>query len=148
LRRAGELLRATIRAIACDTTLWSDDVWVGNSTPVECGRSRQTAKRSDLAGWVQWLPRQPFALVLGGLRLLRPARKGEPERAGARLFRPLRQLIESVNQTFKGQLDLERHGGHTPIGSRSGSCNASSPDRGDLAQRQDRTADPTVADRL
>lgn len=51
-----------------------------------------------------------------GLRLLRPARKGEPERAGAGLFRPLRQLIESVNQTFKGQLDLERHGGHTPIG--------------------------------
>jgi hypothetical protein len=32
------------------------------------------------------------------------------------LLRPLRQLIESVNQTFKGQLDLERHGGHTPIG--------------------------------
>ncbi len=49
-----------------------------------------------------------------GLRLLRPARKGGPERAGAGLFRPLRQLIESVNQTFKGQLDLERHGGHTP----------------------------------
>jgi hypothetical protein len=53
LRRAGELLRATIRAIACDTTLWSDDVWVVDSTPVECGRSRQTAKRSDLAGWAQ-----------------------------------------------------------------------------------------------
>jgi hypothetical protein len=51
-----------------------------------------------------------------GLRLLRPARKGEPERAGAGLFRPLRQLIESVNQTFKGQLDLERHGGRTPMG--------------------------------
>jgi hypothetical protein len=51
-----------------------------------------------------------------GVRLLRPARKGEAERAGARLFKPLRQLIESVNQTFKGQLDLERHGGHTPGG--------------------------------
>ena len=51
LRRAGELLRATIRMIACDTTLWSDDVWVVDSTPVECGRSRQTARRSDLAGW-------------------------------------------------------------------------------------------------
>jgi hypothetical protein len=51
-----------------------------------------------------------------GVRLLRPARKGEPERAGAHLFRPLRQLIESVNQTFKGQLDLERHGGRTPVG--------------------------------
>jgi hypothetical protein len=51
-----------------------------------------------------------------GLRLLRPARKGEAERAGAHLFRPLRQLIESINQTFKGQLDLERHGGRTPVG--------------------------------
>jgi hypothetical protein len=29
LRRAGELLRATIRMIACDTTLWSDDVGGG-----------------------------------------------------------------------------------------------------------------------
>ena len=26
----------------------------------------------------------------------------------------LRQVIESINQTFKGQLDLERHGGRTP----------------------------------
>jgi hypothetical protein len=50
------------------------------------------------------------------LRLLRPARKGEPERPGTRWFKPLRQLIESVNQTFKGQLDLERHGGRTPAG--------------------------------
>jgi hypothetical protein len=40
------------------------------------------------------------------------------------LFRPLRQLIESVNQTFKGQLDLERHGGRTGVGWRSGSCSA------------------------
>jgi hypothetical protein len=44
------------------------------------------------------------------------ARKGEPGRAGARFFKPLRQIIESVNDTFKGQLDLERHGGHTPAG--------------------------------
>jgi Transposase DDE domain len=51
-----------------------------------------------------------------GVRLLRPARKGEPQRAGAHLFKPLRQLIESVNATFKGQLDLERHGGRTPAG--------------------------------
>ncbi|MGW3822676.1 IS982 family transposase, partial [Streptomyces sp. NPDC005071] len=50
------------------------------------------------------------------LRLLRPARKGEPERPGAHLFKPLRQVIESINQTFKGQLDLERHGGKTPAG--------------------------------
>jgi hypothetical protein len=51
-----------------------------------------------------------------GVRLLRPARKAEPEPAGVGLFKPLRQLIESVNDTFKGQLDLEQHGGHTPGG--------------------------------
>ncbi len=50
------------------------------------------------------------------LRLLRPARAGEPERAGAQLFTPLRQVIESINQTFTGQRDLERHGGRTPAG--------------------------------
>ena len=56
------------------------------------------------------------ALAEAGARLLRPARKAEPEHAGARLFKPLRQVIESINETFKGQLDLERHGGHTPQG--------------------------------
>jgi hypothetical protein len=55
-------------------------------------------------------------LTQAGINLLRPARKGEPPRAGAHLFKPLRQTIESINQTFKGQLDLERHGGHTPTG--------------------------------
>jgi hypothetical protein len=51
-----------------------------------------------------------------GLRLLRPAHKGELQQPGAQLFKPLRQLIESINDTFKGQLDLERHGGRTPGG--------------------------------
>jgi hypothetical protein len=27
------------------------DVWVVDSTPVDCRRSRQTANRSELAGW-------------------------------------------------------------------------------------------------
>ncbi len=183
LRRTAELLRQVIRTIAGDTALWSDDVWVVDSTPVECGRSRQTAQRSDLAGWAQYgycashsrwfwglrlqlvctlhglpvmvalvgakaderqvlldlLTVEPelvaarpgqvlladknyyghqFERLLGelGLRLLRPARKGEATQAGAGLFKPLRQLIESVNQTFKGQLDLERHGGRTGVG--------------------------------
>jgi hypothetical protein len=48
--------------------------------------------------------------------LLRPARKGESPRPGAALFKPLRQVIESINQTFKAQLALERHGGRTPAG--------------------------------
>jgi len=55
-------------------------------------------------------------LTDAGLDLLRPARKGETERPGARFFKPLRQVIESIDDTFKGQLDLERHGGHTPEG--------------------------------
>jgi hypothetical protein len=183
LRRAAGLLRCAIRAVAADTSLWADDVWIVDSTPVECGRSRETTKRSELAGWAQYgycashsryfwglrlhlvctlhglpvafalagakaderqvlldlLAVEPqlaatrpgqvlladknyygaeFERILGaeGVRLLRPARKGEPQRPGAALFRPLRQLIESANDTFKGQLDLERHGGRTPGG--------------------------------
>jgi Transposase DDE domain len=158
-------------------------VWVADSTPVECGRSKETTKRSALAGWaaygscpshsrylwglrlhlictLQGLPvgfalagakadeRQVLVGILAadptlvatragqtlitdkhydgrvveaelaelGGRLLRPARKGEPQPAAGHLLRPLRQVIESINQTFKGQLDLEHHGGHTPAG--------------------------------
>ena len=183
LRNAAGLIKNIIRMLAMDTVLWTDDVWVVDSTPVECGRSRETAKRSDLAGWAQygycashsrffWGLRLHLVCTLGGLpvaialtgakaderqtllgifeaepslvherpgqtligdknyygkaferdladagiELLRPARKGEPERPGAPLFKPLRQTIESINQTFKAQLDLERHGGRTPAG--------------------------------
>lgn len=82
-----------------------------------------------------------------GLQLLRPARKGEAERPGASLFKPLRQTIESINQTFKGQLDLERHGGHTPRRRpRPRAAAHPRPDRSDLAQRQNRTTDQEVTD--
>ncbi|MEV7394096.1 hypothetical protein [Streptomyces sp. NPDC091215] len=50
------------------------------------------------------------------IRLLRSACKSEPERPGAPLFKPLREAIEWVNETFKGRLNLERHRGHTPGG--------------------------------
>lgn len=180
LRAAIGLVTHMIGILGRDTSLWSDDVWVVDSTPVECGRSRETAKRSELAGWAQygycashsrffWGLRLHLLCTLGGLpvafaltgakaderttligmldadpylvathpgqtiigdkhyygrvfeqdltdrdlRLLRPARKGEPQRAGAPLFKPLRQTIESINQTLKAQLDLERHGGRT-----------------------------------
>ena len=39
--------------------------------------------------------------------------QGRSRTAGSQLFKPLRQVIESINETFKGQLDLERHGGRT-----------------------------------
>jgi len=183
LRAAAALITTLIRVLAADTSLWTDDVWVVDSTPVECGRSKDTAKRSDLAGWAEygycashsrwfWGLRLHLIATLGGLpigfaltgakaderqtllsilaadptlaaarpgqiliadrqyygtafeadlasqhlQLLRPARKGEQPRPGAPLFKPLRQTIESINQTFKAQLGLERHGGHTPTG--------------------------------
>jgi hypothetical protein len=55
-------------------------------------------------------------LATAGITLIRPARKGEPPRPGTRFLHPLRQVIESLNQTLKAQLDLERHGGRTPAG--------------------------------
>nr|WP_240503123.1 hypothetical protein [Streptomyces prasinopilosus] len=50
------------------------------------------------------------------IRLLRPARKGEQQRPGVLPFKPLRQVIESVDETFKRRLDLEQHLGRTPGG--------------------------------
>ena len=49
-----------------------------------------------------------------GLRLLRPDRKDETYRNGN--LGGVRQWIESVNQTLKGQLGLEDHGGRTLVG--------------------------------
>ena len=163
------------------TSVAGDDVLVVDSTPVECGRSRETVKRSELAGWAEYgycashsrwfwglrlhlictlhglplgwalvgakaderqvatsllattpaLAHRPITLIgdknyfgrqfetelaQAGIQLLRPTRKGEKPVAAARLFKPLRQVIESINQTLKGQLDLELPGGRTPTG--------------------------------
>ena len=183
LRRLGATMNWLIGVLARETSVWTDDVWVVDSTPVECGRSRETSKRSDLAGWAEYgycashsrffwglrlhlvatlqgLPiafaltgakaderqvlldlinddphlaaSRPGQILIGnknyfgaefeaslaqrGIQLLRRARKGEPERPGARFFKPLRQTVESIFDTFKGQLDLEQHGGRTPSG--------------------------------
>ena len=183
LRKLAATISWLIAMLARDTSLWTDDVWVIDSTPVECARSREAVHRSELAGWAEYgycashsryfwglrlhllatlhgLP-VGFALtgakadertvlldilhtnpalcagragqiLIGdknyfgaefeitltdeGLTLLRPARKGEADRASARFFKPLRQTIESIFDTYKGQLDLEHHGGKTPTG--------------------------------
>ena len=52
----------------------------------------------------------------GGVNLIRPVRKGEKPRPGRKFLKPLRQRIESVFATLKGQLGLERHGGRTVAG--------------------------------
>ena len=45
--------------------------------------------------------------------LLRPSYRNRDPRPGATAAQAVRQLIESVNDTLKGQLDLELHGGRT-----------------------------------
>jgi hypothetical protein len=52
-------------------------------------------------------------LAMRGIELLRPSFKREKRRKGEGLLKSVRQLIESVNDTLKGQLDLEQHGGRT-----------------------------------
>ncbi|MDX2701994.1 IS982 family transposase [Streptomyces sp. PA03-6a] len=181
LRAALGLVKQAIRSLAADTDLWLDPVWIVDSTPVECARSRQTVKRSDLAGWANYgycqshsrfywglklhlvctpagLPvtwaladpkiderqilaalidnephlsaHRPGLLILADkgyiaaeldrflaardISLLRPSyrNRGTQQPAEA-LLKTVRQLIESVNDTLKGQLDLEQHGGRT-----------------------------------
>jgi Transposase DDE domain len=152
-----------------------------DSTPVPCGHSRETRKRSELAGWAAYGYCASHSKYFWGLRLyllcapdgmpvsfcLAPANEPEREVAAAMLqrarergllrggaiiigdkgfagaefertvasldanfIRPdrrdekprfgklgaLRQWIESINDTLKGQLSLEDHGAHIPTG--------------------------------
>ena len=180
LRRSGEMIARVMGCLARECESWHDDVWLVDSTPVECGTSRETQKRSDLARWAEygWCASHsryfwglrlhlvatpsglPVAFALtgakaderdicaamidaagiarpgqtliadkgyrraaferqlnqAGITLLRPATRSEAPRPGARFLRPLRQIIESINQTLKGQLSLERHKGRTRSG--------------------------------
>jgi hypothetical protein len=54
LRRLGNPIGWVVGVLARDAAPWTDDVWVVDSTPMECARSRQTAHRSDLAGWDEY----------------------------------------------------------------------------------------------
>ena len=180
LRRSGQLMQHLTGHLARTCPSWTDDLWLVDSTPVECGRSRETAKRSDLAGWATYgycashsryfwglrlhLITTPSGLPIAyaltgaktderdtaldmiafggldtagqtmiadkgyrsaafetelnqaGMNLIRPNLKSEQTRPGARYLKAFRQTIESVNQTLKAQLDLERHGGRTKPG--------------------------------
>ncbi|MFZ0788552.1 MAG: IS982 family transposase [Chromatiaceae bacterium] len=179
LKAARPLLCRAVLALAVACPSWFDDVWMTDATPVPCAASRETVKRSELAGhagygycashsryfWgfklylvcagdgmpVMWClanpkigEREVVAALLEhnhhlirtgqilladkgfsgaefkqrtedmGLTLLRPDRRDETYTNGN--LGGMRQWIESVNQTLKGQLDLERHGGRTLAG--------------------------------
>ncbi len=69
LRAALPLLKRAIRVLAADTDLWRDRLWVVDSTPVECARSRPTVKRSNLAGWANYGYCASHSRFFWGLRL-------------------------------------------------------------------------------
>jgi Transposase DDE domain len=182
VKAAAPLICKTTLYLATMCPSWADGLRLLDATPVPCGTSRQTVKRSELAGWanygycaahsrwywglklyllttaegipVTWCLADPklgerdvaqellaHARDLGALRdqmivladkglagremeryaagqikvlLARPDRKDEKRRFGN--LAGMRQWIEAIIDTLKGQLDLERHGGRTPAG--------------------------------
>jgi hypothetical protein len=45
LRALAATMTWLIAVLARDTSLWCDDIWVADSTPVECSGSRETARQ-------------------------------------------------------------------------------------------------------
>ncbi len=165
-----------LNALAFSSPSWCDNIRLLDSTPVPCGQSRQTVKRSQFAGYAAYgycashsryfwgfrlyllcasdgMPiafelaaanvpeRQVAAELLARVQLdgytviadkgfageqfeqlmaefgaifRRPDRKGEEPRFGG--LGAIRQWIESVFDTLKGQLSLEQHGAITMPG--------------------------------
>ena len=66
VKAAAPLMEAALRWLADHTPGSAELLRLMDATPIPCGQSAVTAKRSDLFGWagVRLLP-QPFALVLG-----------------------------------------------------------------------------------
>jgi len=181
LKAAAPLLARAISHLARVSPSWCDSLRLLDATPVPCAASRETVKRSGIAGhggygfcaahtryyWglklyllcapdgmpITWCLADPkigerevcldlltIAVETGllapgstvladknlagrdieaqitglGVRLLRPDRRDEPPRHGN--LGGVRQWIESVYDSLKGQLGLERHGGRTAHG--------------------------------
>jgi len=176
LRALAPTIAQVITHLAVTSPSFCDGLRLLDSTPVPCGQSRETARRSELTGQAGygycashsryfWGFRlyllcapdgMPIAFELAaanvgereaatemlarvnlegytvmadkgfageefethmagiGARFLRPDRKDEPARNGS--LGQVRQWIESVFWTCKGQLTLEAHGGRTLTG--------------------------------
>jgi len=65
LRAAHGLLCSVIRVLAEVSPSWFDDLWITDATPVPCGMSRETAKRSDLAGTLATATVPPIPATTG-----------------------------------------------------------------------------------
>jgi len=69
IRHAAPTLQHIISALARDCPSWHDGLWLAVSTPVECGRSRETVKRSDMAGYASYGYCASHSRWFRGLRL-------------------------------------------------------------------------------
>jgi hypothetical protein len=69
LRAALPLLKTAMRELATDCDFWHDDVWIIDSTPVDCARSIATRRRCALAGWASYGHRSAHNRFFWGLRL-------------------------------------------------------------------------------
>ena len=69
VRRLATTMIQVMTALAASTSACLDDVWVADSTPVECARSRNTVKRSELAGWAEYGYCASHSRFFWGLRL-------------------------------------------------------------------------------
>ena len=54
LKKAAPLLAAAIDHLARQSPCWYDPVRLIDATPVPCGASRETVRRSELAGWAHY----------------------------------------------------------------------------------------------
>jgi hypothetical protein len=129
LRDAGDPMEADLRRVVARTPSTADVVGIRDGTPVRCGASRQTAKRSGPAGWMVFALDKPglgpgTTGVCGkgfagadfeadfetdraalGITVIRPARKDETDQGICPTWP--RQRIESGNRTLKGRLGLD-----------------------------------------
>ena len=165
-----------LNTIAFASPSWCDKIRLLDSTPIPCGASRETVKRSEFAGHAAYGYCASHSRYFWGFRLyplcasdgmpiafeLAPANASEREVAaemlyrvelagytviadkgfageecealmrelGALFLRPdrrdeqprfgglggVRQWVESIIDTIKGQLSLENHGAHTMLG--------------------------------
>ena len=69
LRKLAATMAWLVRVLGAQTNIAADDVWVVDSTPVECARSRETVQRSDLAGWAEYGYCASHSRFFWGLRL-------------------------------------------------------------------------------
>jgi hypothetical protein len=173
LRRLTPQIERAINYLAFTSPAWCDGLRLLDSTPVPCGASRETARRSEFAGYAAYgycrshsryfwgfrlylccaadgtpiafclapanaperevaremlerVPLEGYTVIADkgfageefeafmasrGANFLRPDRKDERPRFGS--LGRVRQWIESVFWTCKGQLGLERHGART-----------------------------------